>query len=68
MVDKKIRKQCGTCQYWQGEEYSGNRQCDWPRPDLPFWAYISEGMDHADWTQATDGKNCKTWQQKNQHG
>jgi hypothetical protein len=58
---RKIVKSCGSCLHWRGEESTGFRQCLWPRPVLPFWARISDGMDHDDWTTADDGRRCATW-------
>lgn len=52
---------CGTCRHHQGEEIAGFRQCAWPRPALPFWAFIDDVPDHADWTAERDGRRCPTW-------
>lgn len=57
-------RKCGTCHYWRYEEVDNMRLCEWPHPPLPFWASISEGNDHADWTKERDGRSCKTWTER----
>jgi hypothetical protein len=57
-------KSCGTCGRWgkPADESGGFRPCLWLRPvDLPFWASIDEGDDHADWTAADQGRRCPAW-------
>jgi len=67
-----VSRQCGTCRWWTGGDPIQEamqvdasaplmKQCTWPHPPIPFWASISEGNDHADWTQAADGRRCETW-------
>lgn len=54
---------CGTCRHWakgKGVDVSGS--CEWPQPDVPFWATIDNGSDHADWTVASDGRRCPTFE------
>ena len=65
MSNTKVVKQCGSCRHWQGDDIAlGFKECCWPRPQLPFWAYISEGMDHNNYTMPEDGKTCKTYEIK----
>jgi hypothetical protein len=42
-----------------------SKQCGWPYPNLPFWASIDEGREHANWTHATDGRRCPTREDAN---
>lgn len=60
----KTKRCCATCHRWSGQESDGMRQCTWAPPLLPFWASISEGNDHDDWTRATDGRSCRTWEER----
>lgn len=60
----RTTKSCVTCRHWTGDENDGLRQCSWPQPELPFWANISDGSDHDDWTGISDGKKCRTWEEK----
>lgn len=55
-------KNCGTCRYW-GSDVAPFRQCECPIPPLPMWAILGSG-DHGDWTEATDGARCPTWEQR----
>lgn len=60
-VKAGTKKSCGSCQNWYGPENGGLRQCNWNYPELPFWANISEGDDHDNWTDKSEGKRCRTW-------
>jgi hypothetical protein len=64
MPNTKVIKQCGTCRHWQGDDCDDMRLCEWPTPKLPFWASISCGTDHDNWTSSDDGKTCKTYEIK----
>ena len=55
-------RRCSNCRLWQGEENDGYRQCQWVPSDLPFWANCGPDTDHGDWTRASDGKYCATWE------
>lgn len=61
-ADTRDGRCCKTCRWWQGEEMDGMKICEWPEPDLPFWASISNGPDHANWTRSRDGGRCSTWE------
>lgn len=63
-MSEQQKRQCGTCGLWGDEEVEGLRQCMFAAPPLPFWVRISSGADHADWTQAANGKHCPCWQPK----
>lgn len=59
-----VKRRCGTCRHWDEATNDGEVAfCGWPEPSvLPFWASISRGDDHADWTRQTDGRACAAWE------
>lgn len=64
MAVSAVKRSCRTCRYWTGPYSAGFRQCEWPHPELPFWASISDGPDHADWTAAEQGSRCQVWEER----
>lgn len=60
-------RKCGNCHHWgvaADQTPDGERPCNWPAPDLPFWANLGDDWVFAGWTKVDHGRTCRTFEPK----